>query len=122
MARHDGGSAPEIALRWLCPVLRNHAGCSGSDPHPYGGYAGVILAGGAFGASVSATLLVRTLIVSGMALSAMGWAHSLRIGGAAAAVGALCSRVRPMRSRQPRSLTRHTIATRLSATHGIYVQ
>jgi hypothetical protein len=48
----------------------------------YGGYAGVLLAGGIFGAPVSSTFLVRALIVAGMALGVVG------VGGLFAAAGA----------------------------------
>ncbi len=40
----------------------------------YGGYAGVLLAGGILGTPVKATFLVRALIVFGMALGAVGGA------------------------------------------------
>ncbi len=57
----------------------------------YGGYAGVLLAGGIFGTPVRATLLVRALVVFGMALGVVGVASLFAVSGAAlgAAVGAL---------------------------------
>ncbi len=50
----------------------------------YGGYAGVLLAGGIFGTPVQATLPVRALIVFGMVLGVTGVAALFAIGGAAA--------------------------------------
>ncbi len=50
----------------------------------YGGYAGVLLAGGIFGTPVKATLLVRALIVFGMVLGVVGVGGLFAIGGAAA--------------------------------------
>ncbi len=57
----------------------------------YGGYAGVLLAGGIFGTPVRATALVRGLIVFGMVLGVTGVASLFAVAGAAlgAAVGAL---------------------------------
>ena len=57
----------------------------------YGGYAGVLLAGGIFGTPVKATLAVRALIVFGMVLGVSGVGALFAVGGAAAgaAVGAL---------------------------------
>ncbi len=57
----------------------------------YGGYAGVLLAGGIFGTPVHATLLVRALIIFGMVLGVVGVGGLFAVGGAAAgaAVGAL---------------------------------
>ena len=57
----------------------------------YGGYAGVLLAGGLFGTPVKATLLVRALIVFGMVLGVVGVGGLFAVGGAAAgaAVSAL---------------------------------
>ncbi len=55
----------------------------------YGGYAGVLLAGGLFGTPVKATLLVRGLIVFGMVLGVVGVGGLFAIGGAA--VGAAAS-------------------------------
>ena len=57
----------------------------------YGGYAGVLLAGGIFGTPVSANLFARALIVFGMVLGAVGVGGLFAIGGAAAgaAVGVL---------------------------------
>ena len=50
----------------------------------YGGYAGVLLAGGIFGMPIKATLLVRALIVFGMVLGSVGVGGLFAIGGAAA--------------------------------------
>jgi hypothetical protein len=50
----------------------------------YGGYAGVLLASGIFGAPVKATLAVRALIVFGMVLGVTSLASLFLIGGAAA--------------------------------------
>lgn len=60
----------------------------------YGGYAGVLLASGIFGAPVKATLLVRGLIVFGMVLGVTAVASLFVVGGAAAgaAVSLLVSR------------------------------
>jgi hypothetical protein len=57
----------------------------------YGGYAGVLLAGGIFGTPVNPTFLVRALIVFGMVLGVTGVGALFAVGGAAAgaAVGAL---------------------------------
>ncbi len=57
----------------------------------YGGYAGVLLAGGIFGTPVKATLVVRALIVFGMVLGVLGVGALFAVGGAAAgaAVGVL---------------------------------
>lgn len=50
----------------------------------YGGYAGVLLAGGIFGTPVHATLFVRALIVFGMALGVTGVGALFAVGGAVA--------------------------------------
>ena len=57
----------------------------------YGGYAGVLLAGGIFGTPVQPTFAVRALIVFGMVLGAVGVGSLFAVGGAAAgaAVGVL---------------------------------
>lgn len=57
----------------------------------YGGYAGVLLAGGIFGTPVGATFLVRALVVFGMVLGVAGVGSLFAVSGAAAgaAVGAL---------------------------------
>ena len=57
----------------------------------YGGYAGVLLAGGIFGTPVSATFLVRALVVFGMVMGVAGVGSLFAVGGAAAgaAVAAL---------------------------------
>ncbi|HEX9306818.1 MAG TPA: hypothetical protein VF894_04965 [Anaeromyxobacter sp.] len=59
----------------------------------YGGYAGVLLAGGIFGTPVVPTLLPRALIVFGMILGVAGVGSLFAVVGAAAgaAVGALTS-------------------------------
>jgi hypothetical protein len=48
----------------------------------YGGYAGVLLAGGIFGTPLKATLLVRALIVFGMVLGVAGVGGLFAVGGA----------------------------------------
>jgi hypothetical protein len=57
----------------------------------YGGYAGVLLAGGIFGTPVHATLAVRALIVFGMVFGVVGVGALFAVGGAVAgaAVAAL---------------------------------
>ena len=57
----------------------------------YGGYAGVLLAGGIFGTPVQATFLVRALIVFGMVLGVTAVGSLFAVAGAAigAAVSAL---------------------------------
>jgi hypothetical protein len=57
----------------------------------YGGYAGVLLAGGIFGTPVQPTFLVRALIVFGMVLGVTGVGSLFAVGGAAigAAISAL---------------------------------
>jgi hypothetical protein len=50
----------------------------------YGGYAGVLLASGIFGAPVKATLAVRALIVFGMVLGVTSVASLFAVAGAAA--------------------------------------
>jgi hypothetical protein len=57
----------------------------------YGGYAGVLLAGGIFGTPVEPTLLPRALIVFGMVLGVVAVGSLFAVLGAAAgaAVGAL---------------------------------
>jgi hypothetical protein len=59
----------------------------------YGGYAGVLLAGGILGTPVEATLLPRALIVFGMVLGVVGVGSLFAVVGAVAgaAVGALTS-------------------------------
>ena len=49
----------------------------------YGGYAGVLLAGGIFGTPVAATIAVRALIVFGMVLGVVGVGSLFAVGGAA---------------------------------------
>jgi hypothetical protein len=57
----------------------------------YGGYAGVLLAGGIFGTPVTATILTRSLVVFGMVLGVVGVGSLFAVSGAVAgaAVGAL---------------------------------
>ena len=57
----------------------------------YGGYAGLLLAGGIVGTPVQPTLLVRALVVFGMVLGVVGIASLFAVMGAVAgaAVGAL---------------------------------
>ncbi len=57
----------------------------------YGGYAGVLLAGGIFGTPIHATLAVRALIVFGMVLGVTAVGALFTVGGAAAgaAIGVL---------------------------------
>ncbi len=59
----------------------------------YGGYAGVLLAGGIVGTPVQPTFLVRALIVFGMVLGVTGVGSLFAVGGAAigAAISALAS-------------------------------
>lgn len=57
----------------------------------YGGYAGVLLAGGIFGSPLVPTFWVRTLIMGGMVLGTAAVGSLFAVGGAVAgaAVGAL---------------------------------
>lgn len=57
----------------------------------YGGYAGVLLAGGIFGTPIHSTFLVRALIIFGMVLGVTGVGGLFAVGGAVAgaAVSAL---------------------------------
>ena len=48
----------------------------------YGGYAGVLLAGGIFGTPVAATFLVRALVVFGMVMGVVGIGSLFAVGGA----------------------------------------
>ena len=63
----------------------------------YGGYAGVLLAGGIFGTPVSATFLVRALIVFGMILGVTAVGSLFAVAGAAAgaAIGAVIRATTP---------------------------
>jgi len=63
----------------------------------YGGYAGVLLAGGIFGTPLEATFLVRALIVFGMVLGVTAVASLFAVGGAfvGAAIGALAGMRKP---------------------------
>ncbi len=54
----------------------------------YGGYAGVLLAGGIFGTPVQATFLVRALIIFGMVLGVVGVGSLFAVGGAACGAAA----------------------------------
>ena len=73
-----GGLAAFLAIALLPALL-------------YGGYAGVMLAGGIFGTPVQATFAVRALIVFGMVMGALGVGSLFAVGGAVAgaAIGAL---------------------------------
>lgn len=64
----------------------------------YGGYAGVLLAGGIFGTPIESNLAVRALIVFGMVLGVTAVASLFAVAGAAlgAAVGALTARGAPV--------------------------
>jgi hypothetical protein len=53
----------------------------------YGGYAGVLLAGGIFGAPLEPTLLVKTMIIGGMILGTLAVGSLFAVAGAA--LGAL---------------------------------
>jgi hypothetical protein len=66
----------------------------------YGGYAGLLLAGGIVGTPVQATFLVRALIVFGMVLGVTGIASLFAVLGAVAgaAVGALTGAVAPKKA------------------------
>ncbi|BDG03894.1 hypothetical protein [Anaeromyxobacter oryzae] len=68
----------------------------------YGGYAGVLLAGGIFGTPVTASIAVRVLIVFGMVLGVTAVGSLFAVGGAAAgaAVGALLG-VTPVAKKAP---------------------
>ena len=57
----------------------------------YGGYAGVLLAGGIFGTPLQATFVARALIVFGMVMGVTGVGALFAVGGAVAgaAVGVL---------------------------------
>jgi hypothetical protein len=59
----------------------------------YGGYAGVLLAGGIVGTPVQPTFLVRALIIFGMVLGVTGVGSLFAVGGAAigAAISALAA-------------------------------
>jgi hypothetical protein len=69
----------------------------------YGGYAGVLLAGGIFGTPVTSTLAVKALIVFGMVLGVTAAASLFAVVGAAAgaAVAALTRSAAPMKEREP---------------------
>ncbi len=65
----------------------------------YGGYAGLLLAGGIVGTPVQPTFLVKALIIFGMMLGVTGIASLFAVLGAVAgaAVGALTGKVAPAR-------------------------
>jgi hypothetical protein len=65
----------------------------------YGGYAGLLLAGGIVGTPVQPTFLVKGLIIFGMVLGVTGIASLFAVLGAVtgAAVGALTGQVAPAR-------------------------
>jgi len=50
----------------------------------YGGYAGVLIAGGIFGTPLVPSFLVRTLIIGGMILGTIGVGALFSVGGAVA--------------------------------------
>jgi hypothetical protein len=64
----------------------------------YGGYAGVLLAGGIFGTPLQATFLARALIVFGMVLGVTAVASLFAVAGAfvGAAIGALTAIRKPV--------------------------
>ena len=66
----------------------------------YGGYAGVMLAGGIFGTPVQATLAVRALIVFGMVMGAVGVGSLFAVAGAVAgaAIGSLSRAATPAKA------------------------
>jgi hypothetical protein len=69
----------------------------------YGGYAGVLLAGGIFGTPLPATLLVRALIVFGMVMGvvAVGALSAVMGAAAGAGVGALAGIVSAKPAAEP---------------------
>jgi hypothetical protein len=71
----------------------------------YGGYAGLLLAGGIVGTPVQPTFLVRGLIVFGMVLGVTGIASLFAVLGAVvgAAVGALTGAVAPAKKAEATS-------------------
>jgi hypothetical protein len=71
----------------------------------YGGYAGLLLAGGIVGTPVQPTFLVRGLIVFGMVLGVTGIASLFAVLGAVvgAAVGALTGAVAPAKKAEAAS-------------------
>jgi len=75
----------------------------------YGGYAGVLLATGIFGAPLQATLLVRGLIVFGMVLGVTAVASLFVVAGAVAGamVALLASRVAARRPGFQSAATTH---------------
>jgi hypothetical protein len=74
----------------------------------YGGYAGVLLAGGIYGTPVDSSFGVRALIVFGMVLGVTGVAALFAVAGAAAgaAIGALTSGVGRKASDEARTRSR----------------
>jgi hypothetical protein len=73
----------------------------------YGGYAGVMLAGGIFGTPVRPGFLVSSLIVFGMVMGTVGIGALFTVGGAVAgsAIGALVSR-QPASTKLAKEVTR----------------
>ncbi len=71
----------------------------------YGGYAGVLLAGGIFGTPVTATLAPRILIAFGMLLGVTAVGSLFAVAGAAAgaAVGALLGAATPAKKAAERA-------------------
>jgi len=53
----------------------------------YGGYAGVLIAGGIFGSPIAPTFLVKTLIIGGMILGTIGVGALFTVAGAVAGAG-----------------------------------
>jgi len=53
----------------------------------YGGYAGILLAGGIFGTPIQPTFAVRALIIFGMVMGACGVAALFTVGGAVVGAG-----------------------------------
>src|SRR5512139_3381520 len=77
----------------------------------YGGYAGLLLAGGIFGTPVAATLLPRALIVFGMVLGVVAVGSLFMVAGAVAgaALGALSAPARRPR-RQASPQVKHAVS------------
>jgi hypothetical protein len=69
----------------------------------YGGYAGVLLAGGIFGTPLQATFLARALIVFGMVLGVTAVGSLFAVGGAfvGSVIGALTGLRRPAEQAAP---------------------
>ena len=73
----------------------------------YGGYAGVLLAGGIFGTPIPSHLAARALIIMGMVLGVTGVAALFAVGGAAAgaAISALVRASTPAERERERGST-----------------